>query len=179
MFSCAPMMLSWRALYQVLAAQSRPLAGRRIPPTWRTTNNDSRAAWSLYSFTATSAKCDEMNRFDGSRFADRLSAAAKARQAQLDKFRARPGVDDPAVLDRSAARLAVSTARDARLAERKAARQAEDAARKAALEAEQAARAARDAEAAAEQAIREVALETERKAARDARYAARKARAKR
>jgi len=121
----------------------------------------------------------QMNSFKGSGFADRLSAAAKAKQAQLDKFRARPGDNDPAVIDRSAARLAISTARDARIAERKAARQAEDAAKKAALEAEQAARAARAAEAAAEQAMREVALETERKAARDARYAARKARAKR
>jgi hypothetical protein len=121
---------------------------------------------------------DEMNSFKGSGFADRLSTAAKAKKAQLDKFRARSGVNDPAVADRNAARMASSIARDARVAERKAARQAEEAARKAALEVEQATQAARDAEAAAEQAIREAALETERKAARDARYAARKARAK-
>jgi hypothetical protein len=119
-----------------------------------------------------------MKSFKGSGFADRLTAAAKAKRAQLDKFRAQPKADDPAVIDRSAARLAASAARDARVAERKAARQAADAASKAALESERAAQAAQDAEAAAERAIREVALETERKAARDARYAARKARAK-
>jgi hypothetical protein len=117
---------------------------------------------------------DEMSSFKGSGYAERLSAAAEAKQAQLDKFRARPKADDPAEADRRAARLAVSTARDARIAERKAARQAEAATKKAALEAEQATQAARDAEAAA----RKVALEAEQKAARDARYAARKARAK-
>jgi hypothetical protein len=122
---------------------------------------------------------DEMNRFKGSGFTDRLDTAAKAKQAQLEKFRARPGADDPAVIDRTAARMANSAARDARLAERKATRQAEEAAKKAALKAEQAAQAARDVEAAAEKAVREVALEAERKAARDSRYAARKARAKR
>jgi hypothetical protein len=121
---------------------------------------------------------DEMSSFKGSGYAERLSAAAEAKQAQLDKFRARPKADDPAEADRRAARLAVSTARDARIAERKAARQAEAATKKAALEAEQATQAARDAEAAAQQAARKVALEAEQKAARDARYAARKARAK-
>jgi len=84
-------------------------------------------------------------------FNERMSTAAKARQALLEKFRARPKPDDPAVVERQAARLATRLARDARAAERKAAREAE-------------------------QAAREAALEAERKAARDARYAARKAR---
>ena len=98
-------------------------------------------------------------------FNERLGTAAKARQALLEKFRARPKPDDPAAVERQAARLAVSHAREARKAERKAAREAE-AAR---LQAETARQAA-------EEAAREAALEAERKAARDARYAARKAR---
>jgi hypothetical protein len=98
-------------------------------------------------------------------FNERLSTAAKARQAALEKFRARPRADDPAVAERQAARLATSQARDARKAARalETARLEEEAIR-------------RTAEEAAEKAAREVTLEAERKAARDARYAARKAR---
>jgi hypothetical protein len=111
-------------------------------------------------------------------FNERLSAAAKAKQALLEKFRARPKPDDPAVIEREAARLATSQAREQRAAERKAARDAEtrrleeEAARKAAEEA------ARKAAEEAERVAQERALEVERKAARDARYAARKARKK-
>ena len=101
-------------------------------------------------------------------FGERLSAAAAARKATLERFRAKPGPDDPAVAERRAARQALVVAREARVAEREAARKAE-AAREAAREAE----AARQA---AEQTDRDAALEAERKAARDARYAARKAR---
>ena len=101
-------------------------------------------------------------------FGERLSTAAAARKATLEKFRAKPGPDDPAVAERRAARQALVVAREARLAEREAARKAEKA-REAARE-EEAARQA------AEQTDRDVALEAERKAARDARYAARKAR---
>ena len=60
-------------------------------------------------------------------FNERLSTAAKAKQALLEKFRARPKADDPAAAERHAARLATSLARDAR----KAARDARYAARKA------------------------------------------------
>jgi hypothetical protein len=112
-------------------------------------------------------------------FNERLSTGAKARQALLEKFRARPRADDPAVLERQAARLATSQARDARKAARAAEvtrleeeairHAAEEAARKATVEAEEVARkAAVEAE--------KVTLEAERKTARDARYAARKAR---
>ena len=97
-------------------------------------------------------------------FGERLSTAAAARRATLERFRARPGPDDPAVAERRATRQAISVAREARVAEREAAREAAT---------------AREAEAgrrAAEQADRVAALEAERKAARDARYAARKAR---
>ena len=39
-------------------------------------------------------------------FNERLSTAAKAKQALLEKFRARPKADDPAAAERHAARLA-------------------------------------------------------------------------
>ena len=120
-----------------------------------------------------------MNNFKGTSFDDRLSAAANAKKAELEKFPARSGVNDPAFAERQAARHAISVARDARTAERNAFRlagvaheAAEKAARDAAVEAEQT---ARDAER-ARQAAHDVALQAERKAARDARYAARKAR---
>jgi hypothetical protein len=116
-------------------------------------------------------------------FNERLSTGAKARQALLEKFRARPRADDPAVLERQAARLATSQARDARKAARVAEitrleeetirHAAEEAARKATVEAEEV---ARKAAVEAEKAAQEVTLEGERKTARDARYAARKAR---
>jgi len=80
-------------------------------------------------------------------FDDRLSAAANAKKAELEKFRARSGTNDPAFAERQAARHAVSVARDARTAERAASRlaglareAAEQSARDAAVEAEQAAR---------------------------------------
>jgi hypothetical protein len=132
---------------------------------------------------------------------DRLNAAANAKKALLEKFRARSGGKDPGFAERQAARQAVGVARDARAVGRNTARLAgiareanEQAARDAAAKAEQAARndaaeaeqAARDAQVEAEQAARDaetarqavddVAQQAERKAARDARYAARKAR---
>jgi uncharacterized protein DUF6481 len=114
-------------------------------------------------------------------FDDRLSAAANAKKAELEKFRARSGANDPAFAERQAARHVISVARDARIAERNASRvaglareAAEQTARDAATEAEEAARAAE----VAKQAADDVALQAERKAARDARYAARKARSR-
>jgi hypothetical protein len=121
-------------------------------------------------------KRSEMSNFKEQSFGERMNTAADAKKAMLEKFRARPGVDDPAVLERQAARQAVSLAREARSIERKAAREA-DAARQAAEQAAREADAARlTAELQAEQVARDAALEAERKAARDARYAARKAR---
>src|SRR5918998_4950950 len=92
-----------------------------------------------------------MSAFKHDNFNERLAAAANARKAALEKFRARPGPDDPAVLERQAAQKAVAEAREARIAERKAARAAE-AARQAA---ETAARAAQQESEAAEQAARQ------------------------
>jgi hypothetical protein len=105
-------------------------------------------------------------------FDDRISAAAAAKQALLERYRARPAADDPAVIEQQAALKAIADARDVRAAERKAAKEAE-AAR---VAAELAARRTQEQIAAAEAKARQLALEAERKAARDARYAARKAR---
>jgi Family of unknown function (DUF6481) len=130
----------------------------------------------------------EMNRSKNTSFADRLSAAADAKKAQLERAaRAKSEAESPAAVERRTAREAVRVARDARIAERRATKLAAEARQAAALAAAQAAEAAareaalkaeqeaRDAEF-AEQTAREAALEAERQAARDARYAARKAR---
>lgn len=117
--------------------------------------------------------------FKHANFNDRASAAAKAKQVLIEKFRARPGPDDPAVLAKQAERQAIAEARERREQERKVAREAE-AGRKAAEELERQAELARKAaEKTQEEMERKaslLALEAERKAARDARYAARKAR---
>ena len=113
-----------------------------------------------------------MSGFKEPSFADRQKTAQQARQNILNKFRAKPGHDDPLVQQRQAEREAQAAdrakaklARDAAKAEKKV-RDAE-----AAVQA--AAQFAREKE---EAAAKEVALEAERKAARDARYAARKKR---
>jgi hypothetical protein len=105
-------------------------------------------------------------------FDDRISAAAAAKQALLERFRARPSPDDPAEVERQAALKAIADAREVRAAERRAAKEAE----LQRLAAEAAARKAAEI-AAAQEAKRQAALlEAERKAAREAKYAARKAR---
>ena len=109
-------------------------------------------------------------------FTDRLSAAAKAREAALEKFKSRPKPDDPEMIERAAARKEAAEAKAARevarLAER-AAQAAHQAAEKVAREAaEQSQRIAAEQHAEAEKAR----LAAEQKAARDARYAARKSR---
>jgi hypothetical protein len=109
-----------------------------------------------------------MSKFKGTGFDDRLSTAANAKKAELEKFRAKSGVNDAAFTERQAVRRAINVARDARIAERKDARLAS-------VAREAAEQATREAEV-AEQAARDVALQADRKAARDARYAARKAR---
>lgn len=101
-------------------------------------------------------------------FNDRLTAAAAAKQALLERFK-RPDPNDPAWIAQQEALKAVAEAREARIAERKAAKEAE--ALRAAAE-EIARREAEKAEARAKM----LAAEAERKAIRDARYAARKAR---
>src|SRR5262245_42718006 len=118
-----------------------------------------------------------MGGFKDPDFVERQNAAAKARQAVLDKFRATAA--DPVLAERQTARMADAS-------ERAAARKARAAekAEKQATAAEAAKQAERDAAAQAERARaedadRERALRAEQKAARDARYAARKVRSKR
>jgi uncharacterized membrane protein YgaE (UPF0421/DUF939 family) len=120
-----------------------------------------------------------MSGYKGANFNDRRDAAASARKTMLEKFRAQPAPDDPAMVAQREERLKIAAARDARAAERKLLRDAE-LARKAAEEVARKAEAeARKAEEAAE-ALRAKAaaleLAAQQKAARDARYAARKAR---
>jgi hypothetical protein len=118
-----------------------------------------------------------MSGFKQPDFLERQEAAARAKKAALDKFRAKAA--DPTLADRLTARTAsaadrkaIKNARDMEKAEKKAheAERAEQAKHDAAMQAERAK---------AESVERERALEVERKAARDARYAARKTRSKR
>ena len=107
---------------------------------------------------------------------ERLDRATKARQAALEKFKARPGPDDPAVIRRQEERMAIAAAREQREAERKA-QKAKEAEERAAREAiEKVEREARERREAIEKVIRDAAEAAERKADRDRRYAARKAR---
>ena len=111
---------------------------------------------------------------------ERQSAAAAAKKAMLEKFRA--ASEDPGAADRAAARAAVHEARQARMAERDAAKKAQEAERaaQAVRDAERVAQAKREAaeaqaRIAADKIEQEALLEMEQKAIRDARYAARKA----
>lgn len=117
-----------------------------------------------------------MNGFKGQDLNERLERAAKARQAILEKFKARPAADDPEVVKRREERLAIAEARKVREAE-KAERRAKEAEERAAREAiEKVEREARERRAAVEKVIRDAAEAAERKADRDRKYAARKAR---
>jgi hypothetical protein len=109
-------------------------------------------------------------------FSDRLSAAATARQAALERFRARPAADDPSVVKRREERLAMARAREQRAAERTAAKEAEERVRAEREAVEKVEREARERREAVEKLIRDAAEAAERKKERDARYAARKAR---
>jgi len=120
-----------------------------------------------------------MQRLKSDDFNERRNAASDAKAAMLARFRARPGPDDPAVLERQAELAAIAKARDERAAERRVAREAEQAriaadkaAAAAALRAQEAEKAVREQEA----RRRATALAAEQKKARDERYAARKAR---
>ena len=118
-------------------------------------------------------------------FIDRLEAAAKAKQAQLERARAKSPLNDPDFARRQADRKRLAEERDARVAARAAEKEAaaqREAERRAAeeaarVEAERLAEEARQ-KARREEADRLVALAAEQKAARDARYAARKQRRK-
>jgi len=61
-----------------------------------------------------------MRTFKEKGFGERREAAAKAKEAALQKFAERRAEDDPAAVARKAARLEAAKAREARAAERKA-----------------------------------------------------------
>lgn len=114
---------------------------------------------------------------------DRRAAAAQAKSALLNAYRAAKTAADPARLERQAERIAIAAAREERRLERERVKRieaerltAEAAARQAAIEA--AARAEIEAREAAEKNRIARVLEDEaaRKAERDRRYANRKAR---
>ena len=120
-----------------------------------------------------------MSGFKGHKFADRAEAAAAAKKAMLEKFRAKPAADDPAVLARAVERKAIAEAREIRAAERARLKEIEAArllAEDKARQAELAALAAAEEQRKIEQAQRDEEIKAQRKAERDARYAARKAR---
>ena len=117
-----------------------------------------------------------MARHTNKNFSERLSTAADAKKTMVEKFRARPAADDPAVVARHEARRAISDAREARKAEQETTRRVQDAHEAATRVARDMAEQEQRSLEAAEALEREAALEVERKAARDARYAARKAR---
>src|ERR1700722_12250607 len=108
-------------------------------------------------------------------FNNRLPSSANAKNALLERFRARPGPDDPAVIARKAAQAEIEAAREIRVAERKKAREEEAvrlAIEQAALLAEQQAKDVELQARKAEEAARAAERLAEAKAARDARYAA-------
>jgi membrane protein involved in colicin uptake len=113
-----------------------------------------------------------MPRFKDDDFSKRRNTADKAKNAMLERFRARPSSDDPATAKRNAARLALSEARDSRVKAREEAvkKREEDEAQSARDKVE------REAAESRAEADRKVNLLAVQKAARDARYAARKAR---
>jgi Family of unknown function (DUF6481) len=108
-------------------------------------------------------------------FNDRLSSAQKAKQAALEKFKAKPGPSDPEFQARQAERVRIEAERQARKEAAKLEKvrlEAEaEVRRKAELEAKKLAeQEAYEAEVRAQEE-----LEAKQKAIRDARYAARKA----
>ena len=59
-----------------------------------------------------------MNGYKDQNMKERLARAAEARLKALEKFKARPGPDDPAVIARAAERKAIAEAREVREKER-------------------------------------------------------------
>ena len=122
-------------------------------------------------------------------FADRLENAAKAKQALLERARAKDPTNDPEFIARQEARAAAARAREERETERRnaeierrnAKRAEQEAQRVKALaerEAEKAAQAVLETQRAKSSLREQIELLAVQKATRDARYAARKARKK-
>jgi Family of unknown function (DUF6481) len=110
----------------------------------------------------------ELKRSKQSGFDDRLTAAANAKKALLEKFLAKTAANDPGLVERQSVRQAIAADREIRVAKRRTLRLESEAHATAEI-------AAKAAVLAAEQIAREAAA-AEQKIARDARYAARQAR---
>ena len=110
--------------------------------------------------------------------AGRLNKAATAKLAILEKFRAKPGADDPGEIQRRAARREIAEARDLRTATQKASRTAEDARKIAESSAREAAEQVQRIAHEQQDAAKSELQRAQQKAERDARYAARKQRKK-
>lgn len=111
-------------------------------------------------------------------FEDRLENQAKARQALLERARAKDPTSDPEFAARQEARAAAARLREQREEERRIAKLAERAQAVADREAKKAAKVNREAEEAKSALRKQIELLAAQKATRDARYAARKARKK-
>src|SRR5437660_12182346 len=116
-----------------------------------------------------------MSGFKEPDFADRQKAAQQAKQNLLNKFRAQPGPDDPAVAARLAERAAVAAAR-AKAQEARDAAKAEKKRREALALPEAAATLVREKKG---EAAPQAARKGQQKANEDARYPARKTKGKR
>ena len=111
-------------------------------------------------------------------FADRLETATKAKQALLERARAKDPTKDPEFGARQEARAAAAYARQERESDRLIAKLAEREKEAAERDARKAEQVALEAERAGRVTRQKTASLAEQKAARDARYAARKARKK-
>lgn len=111
-------------------------------------------------------------------FADRLENQAKARQALLERARAKDPTSDPEFAARQEARAAAARVREQREEERRNAKLAARAQAVADREAKKAEKINREAEEAKSALRKQIEMLAAQKATRDARYAARKARKK-
>ena len=111
-------------------------------------------------------------------FADRLETATKAKQALLERARAKDPTKDPEFAARQEARAAAAYVRQEREADRQIAKLAEREKEAAERDARKAEQVALEAERAGRVSRQQTVNMAAQKAARDARYAARKARKK-
>jgi hypothetical protein len=126
--------------------------------------------------TRTNSKSGAKRGYKDDELAGRLKKAASARSAILEKFRAKPSADEPAEIERRAARQKISEARDLREAERKSARSILEARETAERSAQETAKQAQRIFQEQQDAAKSELHRAKQKAKRDARYAARKQR---
>ncbi len=116
-----------------------------------------------------------MSGFKIPNFNDRLSSAQKAKQAALEKFKAKPGPGDPEFEARQAERVRIEAERQVRRETARLEKQRLEVEAEAKRVADEQARKVAEQEAYEAQIRAQEELEAKQKAIRDARYAARKA----